>query len=337
MRYTIKHGQNFSGTGKTYRQYLKIVNKETLLDIAKRFGVKLPKSYTKEKMTETLSTYVLEHPEKCLEKLSVKELEVLKDFVKVGPNTHVVRPCRKFYNTMRCLLLVSVHHNKKERRLYFLLPDELRELFAPLLDKAIKEAKRHEKEIKESSNAAANPKLDHFEYFDDDLEDDDDEEDLDSPIDMDDEFLRHLKIAFPMIDFDEIYGLKDDNEDDEEDDEEEEETEDIEDNESSYSCSIPMMEDIRNLNYTGQAEICKAFHKFIKKGFPMDDSHLIKRFEDTYSEIIFSHLDDSLGQIHYAINDLDNAIYEIDMFDPMTFFDIERRLTPIIKRSPKKD
>jgi len=68
----------------------------------------------------------------------------------------------------------------------------------------------------------------------------------------------------------------------------------------------------------------------------MDDSHLIKRFEDTYSDIIFSHLDESLDQIHYAINDLDNAIYEIDMFDPMTFFDIERKLTPIIRRSPKK-
>ena len=38
----------------------------------------------------------------------------------------------------------------------------------------------------------------------------------------------------------------------------------------------------------------------------------------------------------YAINDLDNAIYEIDMYAPMAFFDVERQLAPIIKRSPKK-
>ena len=77
------------------------------------YGVKLPKSHSKEKMAETLSSYVLSNPEKCLEKLSVKELNVLKDFVEVGANTHVVRPSRKYYNTMRNLLLVSVYHNKK--------------------------------------------------------------------------------------------------------------------------------------------------------------------------------------------------------------------------------
>ena len=67
-----------------------------------------------------------------------------------------------------------------------------------------------------------------------------------------------------------------------------------------------------------------------------DHSDKISRFEETYEDIIFSHLDDSLDQIHYAINDLDNAIYEIDMYAPMAFFDVERQLAPIIKRSPKK-
>lgn len=104
----------------------------------------------------------------------------------------------------------------------------------------------------------------------------------------------------------------------------------------SYSCSIPMMEDIRALRYDAQAEVCKAFHKMIKKGFPGVHSDKISRFEETYEDIIFSHLDDSLDQIHYAINDLDNAIYEIDMYAPMAFFDVERQLAPIIKRSPKK-
>lgn len=290
--YTIKHNIRYTNTSDTYKSNLCIVNKNTLLYIAKMYGMKIPKSHTKEKMAEILSAYVLSNPEKCLEKLSVKELKVLKDFVKVGANTHVVRPSRKYYKTMRELLLVSVCHNKKERKLYFLLPDELRELFAPLLDKAIKEEKK--RELAEKAAIIEEP-----EYIDDDDED----WDNDDPIDLDDEFLSHLKTAFPMI---------------------------------SYSCSIPMMEDIRALRYDAQAEVCKAFHKMIKKGFPGVHSDKISRFEETYEDIIFSHLDDSLDQIHYAINDLDNAIYEIDMYAPMAFFDVERQLAPIIKRSPKK-
>lgn len=273
--YTIKHNIRYTNTSDTYKSNLCIVNKNTLLYIAKMYGMKIPKSHTKEKMAEILSAYVLSNPEKCLEKLSVKELKVLKDFVKVGANTHVVRPSRKYYKTMRELLLVSVCHNKKERKLYFLLPDELRELFAPLLDKAIKEEKK--RELAEKAAIIEEP-----EYID-------------------------------------------------EDDELEEEP-----GQFSYSCSIPMMEDIRALRYDAQAEVCKAFHKMIKKGFPGVHSDKISRFEETYEDIIFSHLDDSLDQIHYAINDLDNAIYEIDMYAPMAFFDVERQLAPIIKRSPKK-
>ena len=268
--YTIKHDIRYTNTSDTYKSNLCIVNKNTLLYIAKMYGMKIPKSHTKEKMAEILSAYVLSNPEKCLEKLSVKELKVLKDFVKVGANTHVVRPSRKYYKTMRELLLVSVCHNKKERKLYFLLPDELRELFAPLLDKAIKEEKK--RELAEKAAIIEEP-----EYIDDDDED----WDNDDPIDLNDEFLNHLKTAFPMIDFDEIYGLKEDRDD--------------------------------------------GVH-----------SDKISRFEETYEDIIFSHLDDSLDQIHYAINDLDNAIYEIDMYAPMAFFDVERQLAPIIKRSPKK-
>ena len=321
--YTIKHDIRYTNTSDTYKSNLCIVNKNTLLNIAKMFGVKLSKSHTKEKMAETLSAYVLSNPEKCLEKLSVKELNVLKDFVEVGANTHVVRPSRKYYNTMRNLLLVSVYHNKKERKLYFLLPDELRELFAPLLEKAIKEEKKRE----QAEKAAI---IEKPEYIDVDEEDSDD----DGPIDLNDEFLNHLKTAFPMIDFDEIYGLKEDEDDDDTDDDDDEL--EGEPGQFSYSCSIPMIEDIRALRYDAQAEVCKAFHKMIKKGFPGDDSYMITRFEETYGDIIFNHLDDSLDQIHYAINDLDNAIYEIDMYDPMTFFDVEHKLAPIIKRSPKK-
>ena len=52
----------------------------------------------------------------------------------------------------------------------------------------------------------------------------------------------------------------------------------------SYSCAMPMFEDIRRLNYKGQAQVFKTFHQYLKKN-PNADSFFINRFEETYSRI----------------------------------------------------
>ena len=171
--YTLKHGKGYIRTGNSYRSNLDIVNKETLVHVAQRLGVEgVAKSHSKERMADAISGFVLSHPEKCLRQFSVKELLLLKDFVDEGADTSIVRPNRKYYDTLRELLFVSAYHDKKKRSLYFLLPDELRELFAPLLDKAIKEAKKRERAdkaaVKEAKEQAGID--DDFEYLDDDDE-----------------------------------------------------------------------------------------------------------------------------------------------------------------------
>ena len=171
--YTLKHGKGYIRTGNSYRNNLDIVNKETLVHVAQRLGVEgVAKSHSKERMADAISGFVLSHPEKCLRQFSVKELLLLKDFVDEGADTSIVRPNRKYYDTLRELLFVSAYHDKKKRSLYFLLPDELRELFAPLLDKAIKEAKKRERAdkaaVKEAKEQAGID--DDFEYLGDDDE-----------------------------------------------------------------------------------------------------------------------------------------------------------------------
>ena len=171
--YTLTHGRGYICTGNSYRSNLDIVNKETLVHVAQRLGVEgVAKSHSKERMADAISGFVLSHPEECLRQFSVKELLLLKDFVDEGADTSIVRPNRKYYDTLRELLFVSAYHDKKKRSLYFLLPDELRELFAPLLDKAIKEAKKREREdrlaVKEAKKQAGID--DDFEYLDDDDE-----------------------------------------------------------------------------------------------------------------------------------------------------------------------
>ena len=185
--YTLTHGKGYIRTGNSYRSNLDIVNKETLVHVAQRLGVEgVAKSHSKERMAETISGFVLSHPEECLRQFSVKELLLLKDFVDEGADTSIVRPNRKYYDTLRELLFVSAYHDKKKRSLYFLLPDELRELFAPLLDNAIKEAKKRDwadkASVKEAKKQAG---IDDFEYLDDDDELSD--SDFDDEWDEDDE------------------------------------------------------------------------------------------------------------------------------------------------------
>ncbi len=171
--YTLTHGRGYIRTSNSYRSNLDIVNKETLVHVAQRLGVEgVAKSHSKERMADAISGFVLSHPEECLKQFSVKELLLLKDFVDEGADTSIVRPNRKYYDTLRELLFVSAYHDMKKRSLYFLLPDELRELFAPLLDKANKEAKKREREerqvVKEAKKQAGID--DDFEYLDDDDE-----------------------------------------------------------------------------------------------------------------------------------------------------------------------
>ena len=104
----------------------------------------------------------------------------------------------------------------------------------------------------------------------------------------------------------------------------------------SYSCAMPMFEDIRKLNYKGQAQICKTFHQYLKKN-PNVVSFFLDRFEETYSRINMKDLEESIEWIGYAVNDMDNVISEIDYNDPMTFFDIEKSMGKVISTELKSN
>ena len=104
----------------------------------------------------------------------------------------------------------------------------------------------------------------------------------------------------------------------------------------SYSCAMPMFEDIRQLNYKGQAQVCKTFHQYLKKN-PNAESFFINRFEETYSRINMKDLEEAVEWIGYAVNDMDNAIMEIDYNAPITFFDIEKLMGKVISKELKSN
>ena len=104
----------------------------------------------------------------------------------------------------------------------------------------------------------------------------------------------------------------------------------------SYSCAMLMFEDIRKLNYKGQAQVCKTFHQYLKK-HPTVVSFFLDRFEEIYSRIDMKDLEESIKWIGYAVNDMDNTISEIDYNDPMTFFDIEKVMGKVISKELKSN
>ena len=55
----------------------------------------------------------------------------------------------------------------------------------------------------------------------------------------------------------------------------------------SYSCAMPMLDDIRSLDYKDQAKVCKAFHQYLTKS-PLAGKPPIQRKVGWMKNIIFA-------------------------------------------------
>lgn len=99
-----------------------------------------------------------------------------------------------------------------------------------------------------------------------------------------------------------------------------------------YYSSGELMEAVKGLDYKKKYEVLKAFYLLmIDEGFTGDDSMMCARFRESFS-LIFPLLDeDSFVPLHWAVNDMDNALYEIDIHDPGTFMQIASTLAPQIQ------
>ena len=102
---------------------------------------------------------------------------------------------------------------------------------------------------------------------------------------------------------------------------------------TSYSCSMPLIEDIRKADYKKQAELCLALRKyFIDEDDIWLDDIFVERFMETSENINPKDVEDTIEWVGYAVNDMDNAITFIDRNAPMTFFNIALYLEKILKK-----
>lgn len=103
----------------------------------------------------------------------------------------------------------------------------------------------------------------------------------------------------------------------------------------TFSCSVTLMEAVRKLDYKQQYKVCSEFYETIINYPQWDNNRFCLFFDEVYERISPKGLDEQILRIHQCVNEMDNAISEIDDFDPMTFIDIEKRLVPVILKAQK--
>lgn len=98
-----------------------------------------------------------------------------------------------------------------------------------------------------------------------------------------------------------------------------------------FLTSNQLMEAVRKLDYKQQFKVCEAFYQMMSEDGFGDDGEMGLRFQDSFTEINPKYLEDSIKELHFAVNDMDNAIYEIDIYEPALFMRIARALEPMMK------
>lgn len=275
----------------------------------------------KSQIAKGIARYVREHPLDVLHKCKADTLMYIKEMIEMGKGSCVTIGEPHVYNLqIQRMEFVLTYYDKKNQHTELYLLDELHDIFAPHLDEAYR-------------NPSDTLKADMAKGLEDLM-------DLAEGCKTQEEFIAKFKEQFPEIDL----GDDDDADGDGANDEIDALLVDAANlpnggwgvDNMPYSFSDPLLTDIRCLHYNGQAAVCRAFHQILKKGDLSINSRFINRFEEDYGSIRFRELDESIEEIHFCINDLDSIVYEVDLYDPMTFFDLAERLHRVIKLSQDK-
>lgn len=98
----------------------------------------------------------------------------------------------------------------------------------------------------------------------------------------------------------------------------------------AYATSGQLMEEVRKLDYKGQYKVCYAFYDEIIKYPQWDENEFCLFFDEIYEAIDPDALDGEILRIHQCVNEMDNALSEIDRYDPGTFRRIAEQLAKVI-------
>ena len=92
-----------------------------------------------------------------------------------------------------------------------------------------------------------------------------------------------------------------------------------------FRTSGEMMEAVMALDYKAQYKVCEAFYK-LSKGFDWSDRLMFQRFDESFTMIDAENLEAHFVELHWAMNDMDNFLYETDIYNPSEFYRVVSEL-----------
>lgn len=148
--YITFHSSTYD-TGKSYSSCLQILLKDNLVAIGEDISLKIPMSWSKEKMADYISSYVVSHSEEMVAILDDEEIVLAHDIIAGGKGTVLWKRHLLKYHHLKCMVWVVVNTANRGKDGFVML-DEISEAFAPYIEQRYGAAKENMKSAKSKAS-----------------------------------------------------------------------------------------------------------------------------------------------------------------------------------------
>lgn len=148
--YITFHSSTYD-TGKSYSSCLQILSKDNLVAIGEDISLKIPMSWSKEKMADYISSYVVSHSEEMVAILDDEEIVLAHDIIAGGKGTVLWKRHLLKYHHLKCMVWVVVNTANRGKDGFVML-DEISEAFAPYIEQRYGAAKEKMKSAKSKAS-----------------------------------------------------------------------------------------------------------------------------------------------------------------------------------------
>ena len=148
--YITFHSSTYD-TGKSYSSCLQILSKDNLVAIGEDISLKIPMSWSKEKMADNISSYVVSHSEEMVAILDDEEIVLVHDIIAGGKGNVLWKRHLLKYHHLKCMVWVVVNTANRGKDGFVML-DEIREAFAPYIEQRFGAAQENMKSAKSKAS-----------------------------------------------------------------------------------------------------------------------------------------------------------------------------------------
>ena len=148
--YITFHSSTYD-TGKSYSSCLQILSKDNLVAIGEDISLKIPMSWSKEKMADNISSYVVSHSEEMVAILDDEEIVLAHDIIAGGKGNVLWKRHLLKYHHLKCMVWVVVNTANRGKDGFVML-DEISEVFAPYIEQRYGAAQENIKSAKSKAS-----------------------------------------------------------------------------------------------------------------------------------------------------------------------------------------